>query len=283
MAILKQRLNRKNDNGSYDTIYLEGLANNIRMSESDNTLLSDKINSIDNIISTKRIPCGKNLLHNWYFINPINDLGQSIYTSSSSASVPSINRWLWWGQYINDAKLVLTQYGLVMQATNSLYQSISQQLDTRIFNNKMSDNIPFTLSCVAFAETPASLILAFGNKYGALPIVANKWTILSQTFTIGDITNYKVYIQKNTSNVDITIGAAKLEVGSEQTLAYTNSTGYTVYNEIPSYAEQLLECSQASIINSGDNTSPFPLYRQQAFYSTDTNPSQNYNINWTYA
>lgn len=282
MAILKQRLNRKNDNGSYDTIYFEGLANNIRMSESDNTSLSDKINSMDNIISTKR-PCGKNLLHNWYFINPINDLGQSIYTSSSSTSVPSINRWLWWGQYVNDAKLLLTQYGLIMQATDSLYQSIIQQLDTRIFNNKMLGNIPFTLSCIAFAKTPASLILSLGNKYGIVPIVANKWTILSQTFTISDITDYKVSIQKNTSNVDIILGAAKLEVGSEQTLAYTNSTGQTIYNEIPSYTEQLLECSQASIINSNDNTSPFPLYRQQAFYSTDTNPSQNYNINWTYA
>ena len=57
MAILKQRLNRKNDNGSYDTIYLETIATIIKMSDADSTLLSDKISSMDTAIAGKQ-PAG---------------------------------------------------------------------------------------------------------------------------------------------------------------------------------------------------------------------------------
>lgn len=40
MAILKQRLHRKNDSGTYDTIYLENIATNVKLSESDSTTVA---------------------------------------------------------------------------------------------------------------------------------------------------------------------------------------------------------------------------------------------------
>ena len=57
MAILKQRLNRKNDSGTYDIIYLETIATVIKMSDTDNTLLSSKIASMDTAINGKQ-PAG---------------------------------------------------------------------------------------------------------------------------------------------------------------------------------------------------------------------------------
>ena len=57
MAILKQRLHRKNSSGSYDIVYLEGIANNIKMSDSDSTLLSTKITNMDTAIADKQ-PAG---------------------------------------------------------------------------------------------------------------------------------------------------------------------------------------------------------------------------------
>lgn len=54
MAILKQRLNRKNSSGTYDTIYLETVATVVKMSESDSTLLSSKISSMDTAIAGKQ-------------------------------------------------------------------------------------------------------------------------------------------------------------------------------------------------------------------------------------
>ena len=54
MAVLKQRLNRKNSSGSYDTIYLETIATVIKMSDTDDTLLSAKITSMDTAIAGKQ-------------------------------------------------------------------------------------------------------------------------------------------------------------------------------------------------------------------------------------
>ena len=57
MAILKERLNRKISSGTYDTVYLENIATNIKMSDSDSTLLSAKISSMDTAIAGKQ-PAG---------------------------------------------------------------------------------------------------------------------------------------------------------------------------------------------------------------------------------
>lgn len=54
MAVLKQRLHRKNSSGSYDTIYLETVATVVKMSETDSTKLSDKISSMDTAIAGKQ-------------------------------------------------------------------------------------------------------------------------------------------------------------------------------------------------------------------------------------
>ena len=57
MAILKQKLNRKNDSGTYDTIHLETNATIVKMSESDSTTLSNKISNMDTAIAGKQ-PAG---------------------------------------------------------------------------------------------------------------------------------------------------------------------------------------------------------------------------------
>ena len=54
MAILKQRLNRKNSSGTYDTIYLETVATVVKMSDTDSTLLSTKISNMDTAIAGKQ-------------------------------------------------------------------------------------------------------------------------------------------------------------------------------------------------------------------------------------
>lgn len=54
MAVLKQRLHRKNSSGTYDIVYLEGIANNIKMSDTDSTLLSTKISNMDTAIAGKQ-------------------------------------------------------------------------------------------------------------------------------------------------------------------------------------------------------------------------------------
>ena len=57
MAILKQRLNRKNESGTYDEIHLKTDATNVSLSPTDETLLSAKISSMDTAINGKQ-PAG---------------------------------------------------------------------------------------------------------------------------------------------------------------------------------------------------------------------------------
>ena len=57
MAVLKQRLNRKNSSGSYDTIYLETVATVVKMSETHSTWLSNEMASMDTAIDGKQ-PAG---------------------------------------------------------------------------------------------------------------------------------------------------------------------------------------------------------------------------------
>ena len=57
MAVLKQKLNRKNESGSYDEIHLKTDASNVSMSATDETLLSTKISTMDTAIAGKQ-PAG---------------------------------------------------------------------------------------------------------------------------------------------------------------------------------------------------------------------------------
>ena len=52
MAVLKQRLKRKNSSGSYDTVYLETVATVVKMSESDNTTVATAIANKANVNHT---------------------------------------------------------------------------------------------------------------------------------------------------------------------------------------------------------------------------------------
>jgi len=47
MAILKQKLNRKNDSGTYDEIHLKTDADNVSLSETDETTVKTKLDAVD--------------------------------------------------------------------------------------------------------------------------------------------------------------------------------------------------------------------------------------------
>lgn len=79
------------------------------------------------------------------------------------------------------------------------------------------------------------------------------------------------------SNKNCEIKAVKLELGDIQTLAHEENNTW-ILNEIGNYNEQLLRSSYRT-----NSEISYPLYRQQALFSSDTTPLQNGNINWTYA
>ena len=89
MAILKQRLNRKNDNGTYDTVYLENIATNIKMSDANNTLLSTYLANAG-LGTTAKVMSNKS-------IDDIRKMGSGFYCGNAVTNAPDTG---WWG-YIN--------------------------------------------------------------------------------------------------------------------------------------------------------------------------------------
>ena len=89
MAILKQRLHLKNSSGTYDTVYLENIATNIKMSDSNSTLLSAYLANAG-LGTTAKVMSNKT-------IDDIRKMGSGFYCGKAVTNAPDTG---WWG-YIN--------------------------------------------------------------------------------------------------------------------------------------------------------------------------------------
>ena len=172
-----------------------------------------------------------NLLDNWYFGNPINQRGQTSY----SVNGYTIDRW-----YTAHSK----SYGTLIVDQTAGCITLSHADDGGVMDFYQ------TLENPATEIVTLSVLMLNGNLY-------------STTGTIGNISLYtdEMYIlSSNPSTVafrcdtgkTISMIAAKLELGSQQTLAHQDANGNWVLNEIPDYGEQLRRC-QRYFVNFNPN------------------------------
>ena len=185
--------------------------------------------------------CNPNLLDNWYFGNPVNQRGQTVYSGEGYG----IDRW----KVENSTTIKLTNNGLVITTTN----------DNGITQN--SEQLQYLLGkIVTFSMLTASglFVLTFdaGGISGGLS--------LSQ-FEIYSTSSWLLYIRHVGGGDSEDILAVKLELGSEQTLAHQDANGNWVLNEIPDYEEQLYRC-----ITSTADTSD--TYANRAFVGVADGP-----------
>ena len=204
----------------------------------------DNISIAGSIITTKAFPCNPNLLDNWYFGNPVNQIRKTEWLSSASVIVPCVDRWNWWGQYTAGSTLKLLSDGLQLigpTGATGLYQNISQ----RIEKDRVPVGATVTLSALVKAEVDASIILSIGGQnYISVAVQANVWELITYTLNAPSVEQaYDISIQRNTTGATVTVKAVKLEFGSQQTLAHKEG-GVWVLNEIPKFGDQLAECQQ---------------------------------------
>lgn len=202
----------------------------------------DNISISGSVIATKAFPCNPNLLDNWYFGKPVNQMGQTEWLSSASVNVPCVDRWNWWGQYAADATLKLSNDGLQLIGTAGvagLYQGISQKIE----KDRLPVGATVTLSALVKAEADASIILSMGGQnYVTVAVQANVWELITFTSNAPSVEQtYDISIQRNTAGATFTVKAVKLELGSQQTLAHKEN-GVWVLNEIPKVSDQLAKC-----------------------------------------
>ena len=155
--------------------------------------------------------CNRNLLDNWYFANSVNQRGQTEY----SVQGHNIDRWI----FIGGLKITITKNGIkISNASKTLSVLANSNLysvsDTLLFASDDSNPV----GCCS-TVTPFGKLRMYSFKN-------------STEFTIDIAPGQEVLLQ-----------AAKLELGSFQTLAHKEGSKW-VLNEIPDYATELAKCQR---------------------------------------
>lgn len=180
-----------------------------------------------------------NLLDNWNFADPINQRGQTAYTSGGY----TIDRWYGEGDYrsvcVNDDFITLRN-----SETGGGNAWLAQFIENpwEIAGRNLTASILFRTD---LSECVLEMNSSEGHTAITLPATDGKWMLVTHNFSLADtVTQYRytVFVKENAIG-SIDIKAVKLELGSEQTLA-RQENGVWVLNEIPDYGEQLLRCQR---------------------------------------
>ena len=278
MAVLKQRLHRKNSSGSYDIVYLENIATNIKMSDSDTTLLSTKISSMDTAIAGKQ-PAGSyaaaNHNHNGVY-QPVGNYQPAGSYAAANHSHNGANLSYDSTRSIND--VINSNYSMIVNANNeisSLKSSVSSgkaQIASAITDKGVS-----TATSASFSQM-ASNIRNINQGLSARYIVDYHFGGSSTTYGEYNVSGYFIY---NTAYDDyntlafinpirrfnkITLDYPRFDSGSVSLALYINGSlvnaysyyrpkgGINVPNRVPTHVlfiESISDTDKQIFINNG--------------------------------
>lgn len=200
---------------------LEIRGDTIPVSAEDSTLISEALTKIP---TTSGGGINPNLLDNWYFGRPVNQRGQTEYTTTGY----TVDRWkldvggavtledgciclkksgTYWGEYFADFDqfIGMTLTGSVLLSDGTL------RTGSFVYNGSVNQAQTF-----------------FSSELG---------------FYIQKLSNSQTQCEINSLVDNVKIKAAKLELGDTQTLAHKEN-GVWVLNEIPDFGEQLARCQR---------------------------------------
>ncbi|MBR2132588.1 MAG: hypothetical protein IJ955_08700 [Oscillospiraceae bacterium] len=179
----------------------------------------------------------KNLLRNVYFVNPVNQRGQTEY-SVSGVTIDG------WKIVHKTAAVTLGEDGIVFTDSTPGYLSWSQRLED---HPREYIGRQLTLSClVSDVVGTARLYLIFSDdNENRVYVNFSQPGLHTITATVPENAEYlRVAFSTRSGFESATIKAVKLEVGDTQTLAHQENSGAWVLNEIPDYAEELRRCQR---------------------------------------
>ena len=188
---------------------------------------------LDGTVATKtdlQKKVNPNLLDNWYFGNPVNQRGQTTYTTSSDEY--TIDRWAKSAGTLNieDGYISasLTNWGSIVQIIeHNLFKALAGKTLTFSVLHK-NGQLKKTTFTPDSNYTSTDIWKGFGGEYGTM---IYRWSNGHPNLTYA-----------NSQNGELV--AIKLELGDNQTLAHQDADGNWVLNEIPDYGEQLRKCQR---------------------------------------
>lgn len=222
---------------------------------------------IDNAITKTSQLTGRNLLDNWYFVNPINQRGLDSYANSSG--LYGIDRWK-----------------ILSGLSNFCYVEINDGYVSIVNANTTPGNYIYVAQYFEHDITPAGVprTVSIMDKDGIVRSSTNSNVI---NWVYGD----GIYIYQGDAkslNIRLDAGkrlnmkAIKLELGSSQTIAHQDIAGNWMLNEIPDYGEQLARCQRYYQIFATQSVRPTnkddfrPVMRTTPALSTITIGSTTY-------
>lgn len=174
-----------------------------------------------------------NLLHNWYFVNPVNQKGLTGFAGTGYG----IDCWKCSSK---DSAYTLDEYGLTFTSKNLRFDQLVENAEDLIGET-------VTFSALIVRNTAAANItlaaLVNGSADNTRGIPAGAVGCFSTTFQVEEgFEGVRIYTASGFTGA-VTVAAAKLELGAHQTLAH-NENGVWVLNDIPDYGVELLKCQR---------------------------------------
>lgn len=197
-------------------------------------------------IAARPLASNPNLLDNWYFVDPVNQRGKTLYEITSPLSYQSIDRWK---AQNKGGKIELTTDGLRLFGISC----------TQIQNIELV--VPYDMM-VTFSILYKGSIVIFPFNYNHLAQLeidsGDSWDVASITYTIPAGTdlssndfcpcyrnNSAIYNQTTTK--DLFVRAAKLELGDKQTLAHKEDDTWVLNDPPPNKALELMKCQRYAV------------------------------------
>lgn len=222
---------------------LEIRGDTIPVSAEDSTLISEALTKIP---TTSGGGVNPNLLDNWYFGRPVNQRGQTSYSTEWGYT---IDRW----QTSTDSSLTVNN-GSISLTGGYVFEPLEEIVDA-----------------LKGKTVTASLLFATGElefAIGVVPTTWGEWDAIASNNHVGlqgigkDSKRLWFLIRDNAKN----ILAVKLELGDTQTLAHKENEKW-VLNEIPDFGEQLRRCQRyCQVLGYQDFSSFSHAYGSNAVY-----------------
>lgn len=174
-----------------------------------------------------------NLLDNWYFANPVNQRGQTEYTGAWSYT---IDRW-----QLGDGNISLS----VADGGIAIKGGGVASLDYIFTRVERLPVAKYTYTILFSGNTDQVVLTSKLTDTGVVTAVMSRAVsgVLSLTWDqTTEFTSSDAYLRIHVPG-SVNILAAKLELGSTQTLAHKEGERW-VLNEVPDYGEQLRRCQR---------------------------------------
>lgn len=187
-------------------------------------------------------PYNPNLLDNWYFGNPVNQRGQAEYTGSGGGNIYCIDRWA--------VQFDGTKYTVATATLSNISGANAGQMNHLMPNNEAAPFVGRQMTLSLLVDNPDGVDVTLNVRDRTrwshlLPSKTGSGSLITTTGMFGTLNggeNIQVsFVVQQGKTVNLI--AAKLELGSQQTLAHQEN-GVWVLNEIPKFGEQLAACQR---------------------------------------